>query len=115
MKTPEREKQVCRACVYGIGFLVVATLTCIAFAVWVSNGPDACPANPSGACPGFALNGLVFGPFGILLIGSLGAAIQTFQAYRKGNEYQQWHIVMWLLLVCMITYVGFAAPTWAGA
>lgn len=114
MKNPERHKQVCRACIYGIGFLATAVAICIGFAIVVAKDPNACPPTSDEACSTFAWNVLAFVPFTILLIGAIGAGVQTFRAYRKGAEYQQWHIVTWLLLVCMVTYAGFATAAMAG-
>jgi len=115
VNTPEREKQVCRACIYGLGFLATAIVVFIVCAVWVSHDPNACAPTAPGDCSKIAWGTLVFAPFAILLLGGAGAAVQTFRAYKNGDEYQQWHIVMWLLLVCMVTYVGFSASAWAGA
>ncbi|WP_156024553.1 hypothetical protein [Smaragdicoccus niigatensis] len=115
MNSPDREKQVCRACMYGLGFLVAATALCIVCVVWVANDPNTCALTTTPGCSRIGWATLVFAPFAILLLGSAGAAIQTFRSYRNGDEYQQWHIVMWLLLVCMVTYVGFSGSAWAGA
>lgn len=115
MSSPDRPQQARRASFWGIAFLVAAVAVAIGLAVWIANDPNACRPTADEACSTFAWTALAVVPFTILLIGAIGAGIETFRAYRNGAEYQQWHIVTWLLLVCMATYAAFAAMSLVGA
>ncbi|MBB3038779.1 hypothetical protein [Hoyosella altamirensis] len=58
---------------------------------------------------GVAGNLLTFGPAAILLLGGIGAFVQTYRVWRRGGTWPLWQGAGWFLLVLFFAYAALSS------
>lgn len=91
--------------------VTVLVLTGIAMAlvlVWAASRPGCSDADTL-LCD--TLSRLVVGlvPGGLLLLGGIGAFVQTFRQWRKGGTWPIWQGAGWFLFTLMVAYLAISA------
>lgn len=110
VKSLRQESQVARRAVwYAAGVIVLAATIAAGVIVWsaLSTG-DTCADADFAVCTDPARAILAFGPTLVLLLGGLGAFVQTYRVWQSAGRWQIWQGAGWALLVLMIVYGSFA-------
>ncbi|MCW4355530.1 hypothetical protein ONR57_19685 [Hoyosella sp. YIM 151337] len=92
------------AAAYALTVTAVALITMGALAVWTSpedGGADAAI--------------LTFVPAGVLLLGGIGAFVQTYRVWRRGGTWPLWQGAGWFLLALFFAYAALSSSALAGA
>ncbi|MFI6871756.1 hypothetical protein [Nocardia sp. NPDC050406] len=92
---------------YVVAVLVLTGLAMALVLLWAS-GRAACSDADSTLCdnPSRLVVGLV--PGAVLLLGGLGAFVQTFRAWRQGRAWPIWQGAGWFLFMLMVAYLAIA-------
>ncbi|WP_336082796.1 hypothetical protein [Nocardia sp. SSK8] len=95
---------------YGLAVLATAALICLITTIWAANR-DACAAAETRLCDDAAKTAVLFAPALILLLGGLGAFVQTFRRFRADLPWRTWQGAGWFLLVLMTAYLAIGAAS----
>ena len=111
VKNPRSDSRLARTAMwYAAGVIALAAVVAAGVIVWASlNTGDTCADADFTVCTDPARAILAFGPVLILLLGGLGAFVQTFRVWQAAGRWQIWHGTGWALFVLMVLYAGFAA------
>ena len=110
VKSPRQDSRLVRNAVwYATGVIVLAAAIAAGVIVWsaLSTG-DTCADADFAVCTDPARAILAFGPTLVLLLGGLGAFVQTYRVWQSAGRWQIWQGAGWALLVLMIVFGSFA-------
>ncbi|QIS11835.1 hypothetical protein [Nocardia arthritidis] len=93
-----------RAMRYGIVVLVCAGIVFGATVGWAAQRPQCLSQRM--LCDGPAQTAVVFGPAVVLLLGGIGAFVQTYLAWRRREGWPIWQGAGWFLFTLMLVYLG---------
>ncbi len=111
VKSPRQDTHLARNTVrYAASVIALAAAIAAGVIVWAAlNTGDTCVDADFAVCTDPARAILAFGPTLVLLLGGLGAFVQTYRVWKAAGKWQIWHGTGWALFVLMIVYGGFAA------
>ncbi|WP_328391497.1 hypothetical protein [Nocardia sp. NBC_00416] len=98
-----------RAVRYTLAVLGVAALVCAITAVWAATGR--CRDADALLCDAPTRTAVLFGPGLVLLLGGIGAFIETVRVLRRGGTWPIWQGAGWFLFLIMLFYLGMGAST----
>ncbi|SEL00929.1 hypothetical protein [Rhodococcus maanshanensis] len=100
---------------YALAVIVLALAVMAAAVGWaVIARPDDCVADTVLACTTAPRLVLALVPTSILLLGGIGAFVQTYRVWRAGGTWPIWHGAGWTLFIAMLLYLGISATVLAG-
>jgi hypothetical protein len=100
---------------YTLAVIALALAVMAVAAIWaVIARPDDCAADTALACTSAPRLVLALVPTSILLLGGLGAFVQTYRVWRTGGTWPIWHGAGWVLFIAMLLYLGISATALAG-
>ncbi|MFF2395674.1 hypothetical protein [Nocardia sp. NPDC058114] len=99
-----------RAVLYVVCVVGVAALVFAAVNVWAANR-GACADAQTHLCDTLSESAIVIGPSAVVLLGGIGAFIQTYQRWRAGNSWRTWQGAGWFLFILMTAYLAIGAAT----
>ncbi|MFC6010474.1 hypothetical protein [Nocardia lasii] len=97
-----------RAALYGVVVVGVAALVFAVVNVWAA-GRDGCAEASTHLCDTPAKAAVVIGPSLVLLLGGLGAFVQTYREYRDGKPWVTWQGAGWFLFILMTVYLAIGS------
>ncbi|WP_245973331.1 hypothetical protein [Rhodococcus wratislaviensis] len=97
-----------RAATYTVAVMAGAVLVALLSVAWMSIGSGDC-AESMMECAGGEKYVLVFGPPTLLLVGGVGAFVQTYRVWRAGGRWPIWQGAGWMLFVFMLIYASLSA------
>lgn len=89
---------------YVAGVLVVAAVVFAVCLLW-ANGRAACDGDRM-LCDVPAQATVLLAPAGTLLLGAIGAFVQTFRQYRHGRAWPIWQGAGWFCLLLFMAYLS---------
>lgn len=98
-----------RATRYALAVLAAAALVCAVTAIWAATGP--CRDADSLLCETPTQVAVLFGPGVLLLLGGIGAFVETIRVWRRGGPWPIWQGAGWFLFLIMLFYLGIGATT----
>ncbi|MGY1942772.1 hypothetical protein [Nocardia asiatica] len=93
-----------RAATYVAAVLAVAAVVFLLILLWAAQRE--CAERDRLLCDAPAQVAIVLGPSAVLLIGGIGAFVETFLQWRRGRTWPIWQGAGWFLLVLMVVYLG---------
>lgn len=93
---------------YTIAVITSAIAVLVGCIVWASANPDQCVDAAFIVCENPELNILLLAPPSLLLIGGLGAFVQTYRVWRRKGAWPIWQGAGWALLTFMVLYMGMS-------
>nr|WP_271209655.1 hypothetical protein [Rhodococcus wratislaviensis]GLK34334.1 hypothetical protein GCM10017611_11810 [Rhodococcus wratislaviensis] len=97
-----------RAATYTVAVIGGAVVVALLSVAWMSIGSGDC-AESMMECAGEEKYVLVFGPPALLLLGGVGAFVQTYRVWRAGGRWPIWQGAGWMLFVFMLIYASLSA------
>ncbi|MEU1984841.1 hypothetical protein [Nocardia sp. NPDC019395] len=101
-----------RAVRYSLAVLTAAALVCTATAIW--SAAAQCRDADTLLCDTPARAAILFGPGVLLLLGGIGAFVETIRVWRRGGTWPIWQGAGWFLFLIMLFYLGLGASTIPG-
>ncbi|PQP16055.1 hypothetical protein C5613_37260 [Rhodococcus opacus] len=108
MMTSGTDLTVRRAATYTVAVMGGAVVVALLSVAWMSIGSGDC-AESMMECAGGEKYVLVFGPPALLLLGGVGAFVQTYRVWRAGGRWPIWQGAGWMLFVFMLIYASLSA------
>lgn len=108
MMTSGADLTVRRAATYTVAVMGGAVVVALLSVAWMSIGSGDC-AESMMECAGGEKYVLVFGPPALLLLGGVGAFVQTYRVWRAGGRWPIWQGAGWMLFVFMLIYASLSA------
>lgn len=93
---------------YAAIVIAIALLIMVGVIVWSATSGDSCTDAEFAVCTDPARQILMFGPVLVLLLGGLGAFVQTYRVWKGGGKWPIWHGTGWALFVLMVMYAGIS-------
>ncbi|MGQ4615342.1 hypothetical protein [Nocardia sp. R7R-8] len=93
-----------RAATYVTSVLAAAALVFLLAVLWAAQRE--CPDADKLLCDTAAQVAVVLGPAVVLLIGGIGAFVETYLQWRRGRTWPIWQGAGWFLFVLMVVYLG---------
>ena len=111
VKNSQQDSRLARNAVwYAASVIALAAAVAAGVIVWAAlNTGDTCADADFAVCTDPARAILAFGPTVLLLLGGLGAFVQTYRVWRSAGRWQIWQGAGWALFVLMIIYETFAS------
>ncbi|RYE37855.1 MAG: hypothetical protein EOP24_48290 [Hyphomicrobiales bacterium] len=97
-----------RAATYTVAVMGGAVVVALLSVAWMSIGSGDC-AESMMECAGGEKYVLVFGSPALLLLGGVGAFVQTYRVWRAGGRWPIWQGAGWMLFVFMLIYASLSA------
>ena len=97
-----------RAAMYTVAVMGGAVVVALLSVAWMSIDSGDC-AESMMECAGGEKYVLVFGPPALLLLGGVGAFVQTYRVWRAGGRWPIWQGAGWMLFVFMLIYASLSA------
>ncbi len=105
-----RDPRAARAAVrYAAVIVAAALLLMAAVVIWAAASGDRCADEEFLVCTDPARLVLAVGPTAILLLGAVGAFVQTYRVWRAGGRWPIWQGAGWMLFVFMLIYASLSA------
>lgn len=108
MMTSGADLTVRRAATYTVAVMGGALVVALLSVAWMSIDSGDC-AESMMECAGGEKYVLVFGPPALLLLGGVGAFVQTYRVWRAGGRWPIWQGAGWMLFVFMLIYASLSA------
>ncbi|WP_280251285.1 hypothetical protein [Nocardia abscessus] len=93
-----------RAATYVASVLTTATLVFLLILLWAAQRE--CAGEDRLLCDDAAQVAIVLGPSVVLLIGGIGAFVETYVQWRRGRTSPIWQGAGWFLFILMVVYLG---------
>lgn len=93
------------ASTYVIVVLVIALAAMGAILLWAGLTRDGCGPNDGFVCNDTQRVLLALLPAALLLVGTLGGFIRTYQVWRRGGRWPLWQAAGWVLMVSTLLYI----------
>lgn len=93
-----------RAASYVVSVLATAMLVFLLILLW--SAQSECVDADTLLCDTTAETAVVIGPSAVLLIGGIGAFVETYLQWRRGRAWPIWQGAGWFLFVLMVVYLG---------
>lgn len=90
---------------YAITVLVIAALVCALVAQW-AHRREPCRRASSAFCDGASQAAMLGGPGLVLVLGTVGAFLATYRAWRHRGAWPIWQGAGWFLLTVTIGYLA---------
>ncbi|WP_067806852.1 hypothetical protein [Nocardia beijingensis] len=101
-----------RAATYVVSVLVTAALVFLLTVLWAAQRE--CVDQDKLLCDTAAQLAVVLGPPVVLLIGGIGAFVETYVQWRRGRTWPIWQGAGWFLFVLMLAYLSIGSGALAG-
>lgn len=98
---------------YAIAVLVIAALVFALVAQW-AHRREPCRSAASAYCDGTSQAAILGGPGLVLLVGTLGAFLATYRAWRRRAAWPIWQGAGWFLLTVTIAYLAIGGGVLTG-
>ncbi len=102
-----------RVAIYVAAVLAVAALVFAITAIWAADR-RACAGAETMLCDTAAKSAILAGPPVVLILGGIGAFVQTYREWRRGRSWPIWQGGGWFLFTMMIVYLGIGGGSVAG-
>ncbi|MGV9680718.1 hypothetical protein ACWDSJ_36070 [Nocardia sp. NPDC003482] len=102
-----------RAVVYSVCVLAAAALVFAVVEEWARRR-EPCAGADSTFCDTASRAMILGAPGLVLLVGTVGAFVATFRAWRAGRAWPIWQGAGWFLLTITLAYLAIGAGTTAG-
>ncbi|WP_433678884.1 hypothetical protein [Nocardia sp. CA-119907] len=102
-----------RVAIYVATVLAVAAVVFVVTAIWAAQRA-ACANAEMMLCDAPAKTAIVAGPTVVLILGGIGAFVQTYREWRRGGSWPIWQGAGWFLFTMMIVYLGIGGGSVAG-
>ncbi|MFI9407806.1 hypothetical protein [Nocardia sp. NPDC052316] len=99
-----------RAATYVLMVNAAAALAFAVAAIWTANR-SACADADTLLCDTGAKTAMLLIPTVILLLGGVGAFIQTYREWRRGRPWPIWQGAGWFLFMVMMVYLAIGGST----
>ncbi|KDE12020.1 hypothetical protein [Rhodococcus aetherivorans] len=110
-----RDPRTARAAVrYAAVIVAAALLLMAAVVIWAAVSGDRCADEEFLVCTDPARLVLAIGPTAILLLGAVGAFVQTYRVWRSGGTWPIWHGTGWGLMVLTLVYGSISSGVLVG-
>ncbi|MGY2008456.1 hypothetical protein ACW9HJ_24135 [Nocardia gipuzkoensis] len=93
-----------RAATYVASVLATAALVFLLILLWAARRQ--CAGEDRLLCDDAAQVAIVLGPSVVLLIGGIGAFVETYVQWRRGRTWPIWQGAGWFLFILMVVYLG---------
>ncbi|MBF6327774.1 hypothetical protein IU452_04500 [Nocardia transvalensis] len=96
--------------VYSVCVLAAAVLVAAVVVEWASRR-EACAQAASTYCDATSRGWIVGGPGLVLLVGTVGAFVETYRVWRRHRAWPIWQGAGWFLLTLTLAYLAIGAGT----
>lgn len=102
-----------RVAIYVAVVLAVGAVVFVITAIWTAQRA-ACLNAETMLCDTPAKTAVLVGPTVVLMLGGIGAFIQTYREWRRNKSWPIWQGAGWFLFTMMMVYLGIGGGSVAG-